>query len=367
MSDPRVDKLAHVLVTYSLGLRPGDQLFIETTPLAEELNLAVLREALQAGAHVFMQPVQPGSDEVFYKYASPTQLEYVPSVLKFICENFDASLFIIAPQNTRTLSNVDPTRVSRGQKARMGALQALFERAAHGTFKWSLTAFPTAALAQDAEMSLREYEDFVYNAGWLDRPDPAAAWREEEARQQQLVDWLAGKKRVELKGKDIDLQLVIEGRSFVGGGARENFPSGEIFTSPVETSAQGWVRFTYPSIYGGQEVQGIELEFEAGKVVNERAAKGQALLTALLDTDAGSRYLGELGIGTNYSIQRFTRNILFDEKIGGTIHLAVGLGFEEAGGQNKSGIHWDMICDMSESEITVDGELFYKDGKVVAL
>jgi aminopeptidase len=214
-------------------------------------------------------------------------------------------------------------------------------------------------------MSLEEYEDFVFTAGLLHLDDPVAAWKEEARRQERLMNWLNGKNEIVLKGSNIDLKMSIDGRTFIGAAGKENFPDGEIFTSPVEQSVNGWVRYGYPALYGGREVVDIELWFEEGKVVKETARKGQELLTALLNTDDGSRILGELGIGTNYGIQRFTKNMLFDEKIGGTVHLAVGSGFPECGSQNNSGLHWDMLCNMAESEILVDGELFYKDGQVV--
>ncbi len=176
---------------------------------------------------------------------------------------------------------------------------------------------------------------------------------------------MKGKSSIVIRGKDVDLQLSIKDRSFLGAAGKENFPDGEIYTSPVEKSVNGWIRFAYPAIYDGREVSDIELWFEDGKVVREKAVKGEAFLTQILNTDPGARYLGELGIGTNYSIPRFTKNMLFDEKLGGTIHLAVGAGFPEVGGENESGVHWDMLCDMADSEMVIDGELYYKDGKFV--
>ncbi len=214
-------------------------------------------------------------------------------------------------------------------------------------------------------MSLADYQDFVYGAGMLDEDDPAEAWRQEGERQRKLVSWLAGRNHVVMKGANIDLRLSIAGRRFKESDGKHNFPSGEVFTGPVEDSAQGWVRFRYPAIHSGREVTDIELWFENGRVAQEKASKGQELLTSLLNSDAGARYLGEWGIGTNYRIQRFTKNMLFDEKIGGTIHLAVGAGYPETGSKNESAIHWDMLCDMADSEITVDGEVFYRNGRVV--
>jgi aminopeptidase len=365
MPDPRVTKMAQVLVQYSLGLQPGAEFILGTTPLAEELSLAVYKEAVLAGAHVFALNDLPGSQEIFYRHASDAQLDYGEPIIKFAIERFDALLQIVAPCNTRDLSGVDPARQSRSQRAKAEISRIRMERTARGEFTWCITLYPTHASAQEADMSLSEYREFVYSACLLDRPDPVAAWREKGRRQRKLVDWLAGKEQVVLRGSDIDVRMSIKGRTFVSCSGERNFPDGEIFTGPVEQSANGWVRFSYPGIYGGREVEDIELWFEDGRVVQEKAAKGQELLTGLLNTDAGSRHLGEWGIGTNYGIQRFSKNMLFDEKMGGTIHFAVGRGVPETGSQNQSAIHWDMLCDMAESEVTVDGELFYKDGRFV--
>lgn len=365
MPDPRIAKLADVLVHYSLELKPGQQMRLHTMPQAEELSLAVYSAAIKAGAHVFIQTTLPGEEEVFYKYASDEQLDYVSPIRKLISDTFDASLSIEAEYNTRELSRVDPTRIARAQKARGQIMKTFMARAARQELRWCLTVYPTQAMAQDADMSLSDYQEFVYGAGLLNEPDPVAAWRKAGDRQQGLIRWLTGKKQVRLTGTNVDLRLSIADRTFERADGRYNFPDGEIFTGPVEDSVTGWIRFRYPAIYGGQEVTDIELWFENGQVVKEKATKGQELLTSLLNTDAGARYLGEWGIGTNYGIQRFTKNMLFDEKIGGTIHLAVGASYPETGGRNDSGLHWDMLCDMAESEITVDGETFYKDGKPV--
>ncbi len=365
MPDFRVTKLAQVLVNYSLEIKPGQQMEMRTSPLAEELSLAAYAEAIKAGAHVVIQNSLPGAEEIFYKYASAAQLDYVSPLHKLTIESFDAILYIEAEHNTRSLSGVDPTRLARSRKARAPVSKILLERSARRELRWCYTVYPTHAMAQEAEMSLADYREFVYDAGLLNEPDPVAAWQKELQRQRELIAWMADKNHVILKGANIDLSLSIKGRKFIESAAQYNFPDGEIFTGPVEHSINGWVRFRYPAIYDGQEVTDIELWFENGKIVKEKASKGQALLTALLNTDAGSRYLGEWGIGTNYHIQRFTKNMLFDEKLGGTIHLAVGASYPETGGKNDSGLHWDMLCDMAESEITVDGEVFYRNGKPV--
>lgn len=362
MTDPRIAKLAQVLVHYSLELKPGDQVAIQTTPLAEELNRAVYKDAVQAGAHPYVhQPLVDGQ-EILLKYGSDAQLDYVSPLTRLVYEEFDAILSIDAPANTRSLANVNSERQSRQRRSTSGLVETFFKRMGSDDLNWCGTVFPTNALAQEADMSLSEYEDFVYTAGMLHLDDPVAAWKEEATRQQKLIDWLAGHDQVTLKSSDIDLSLSIKDRRFLQAAGKENFPDGEIYTSPVETSVNGWVRFEYPAIYMGQEVIDVELWFEDGKVVKEKASKGKDFLSSMLNADEGGRRLGELGIGTNYQIPRFTKSMLFDEKLGGTIHLAVGKGFPEIGGQNQSSVHWDMLCDMSDGEIRVDGELFYKDG-----
>jgi len=365
MPDPRVAKLASVLVHYSLELRPGQQLTLRTSPLGAELALAVYSEAIRAGAHVFPQVALPGAEEAYYKHASDVQLDYVSPVRRLLVETFDAALTIEASHNTRELTAVDPARLARSSRASAALSKTFLARAAQGELRWCFTVYPTQALAQEADMSLTEYQDFVYGAGLLDQTDPVASWQAEGRRQAELIAWLAGRDRVVLKSPHIDLRLSVKGRTFIEADGKYNFPDGEIYTGPIEGSVNGWVRFAYPAIYGGREVTDIELRFADGKVVTEKASKGQELLTSLLNTDPGARYLGEWGIGTNYAISRFTKNMLFDEKIGGTIHLAVGASYPETGGANESGLHWDMLCDMREGEITVDGEMFYKGGRPV--
>lgn len=365
MPDPRVTKLAKVLVHYSVEIQKGQQVVIRTSPMADELTLAVYEEVVKAGGHPLVISEIAGTDEIFFEYASDEQLDYVSPVTKMVLETFDASIAIWTDTNTRKLSGTNPERISRRRKSQSALFKSSMQRAAEGSYKWTLTVYPCNALAQEADMSLRDYTDFVYGAGLLDQDDPVALWREEEARQKKLTSWLHGREHAVIKGANVDITLSIKDRPFVESAGKKNFPSGEIFTGPVEDSVNGWVRFRFPAIYSGQEISDVELWFENGKVVKEQASKNQELLSSTLNTDAGARFLGEWGIGTNYGIQRFTKNMLFDEKIGGTIHFAVGAGYPETKSKNESGIHWDMLCDMAESEITVDGDLFYKNGRTV--
>lgn len=365
MTDPRINKLAQVLVHYSLGLKAGQQISIRTHPLAEELTQAVYEQVIKAGAFPFIQMTVPGLDEIFYKHASDAQLEYISPIRKLITETFDATLAIWTEHNTRALSGIDPSRMAIASRAGASLSKLFMERAARGELKWTLTAFPSQAMAQEADMGLFDYQEFVYGAGMLNEDDPVAYWKGEGEHQHTLIDWLKGRDQVVMKGESIDIRLSLKDRKFISCAGHENFPDGEIFTGPVEDSVNGWIRFKYPAIEYGQEITDIELWFENGKVVKESASKNQELLTTMLNTDAGARFLGEWGIGTNYGIQRFTKNMLFDEKIGGTIHFAVGAGYPESGSKNESGIHWDMLCDMHQAEIRVDGDLFYQNGKPV--
>jgi len=333
-------------------------------PEAAPLLLAVHEEVLRAGGHPHLMIGLPGAEEAFYRLASDEQLEFVSPLQELIVEQFDATINIRSDSNTRELSGVDPARQRRRSKAMTPIMKTYLERGASGELKWVGTQYPTPAYAQEADMSLREYEDFVYGACFCDQEDPVARWQEIHDMQQRLVDWLKGKREVRVKGPNADLTISIEGRVFINSDGHHNMPSGEIFTGPVEDSTEGWVRFTYPAITGGREVGGIELWFEKGRVVKATAKKNEEYLHEMLDADPGARYLGEFAIGTNDGIQRFTKNILFDEKIGGSFHMAVGAGYPETGSKNESAIHWDMICDMRDGgEIYVDGELFYRSGE----
>ncbi len=362
MADSRIEKLAEVLVRYSLEIKPGDWLLLRTSPVADELNLAFIKQAIQAGANLTLQSAVSGAEEVIYKYASDAQLEWISPARKMMIEQVDAQMVIDCDTNTRALSGIDPSRFAVSQKANAPLFKTFMERAAKKEVRWSLTVFPCNALAQEADMSLSDYQDFVYGADMLNEPDPVAFWKGLGVKQNGYTSWLKGHDQVVIKGSNLDLKLSIKERTFISCAGKENFPDGEIFTGPVEESVNGWVRFRYPAIEFGQEVTDIELWFENGRVVKETASKNQELLTSQLNTDPGARFVGEFGIGTNYGINRFTKHMLFDEKMGGTIHLALGHGYPESGSKNESGIHWDMLCDMNDAEMTADGETFYKNG-----
>lgn len=366
MSDPRIVRVADVLVKYSTEIQPGDLVAVKGSTETVPMIQAIYQKVLEAGGHPTVLTEIQGLQELFYEFASEEQLAFVSPVERLILGEFDAIISVGGESNTKALSNVDPSRQAKRQVARRELTEVFMRRSAEGGLKWVGTLFPTNAYAQDAEMSLREYEDFVYGACLVDEPDPVAAWQKVSENQARLIEYLSDKDEVRIVGENTDLALSIKGRTFVNADGKNNFPDGEIFTGPVETSVNGVVAFDFPAIVGLREIEGVRLRFENGRVVEGSARKNEAFLQEMLSADEGASYLGEFAFGTNCGIQRFTRNILFDEKIGGTVHIALGAGYPETGSQNKSAIHWDMICDLRcGGEVYVDGKLFQKDGKFV--
>ena len=363
MTDPRLERLARTLVEYSVEVKPGDTVLLTGDVAGLPLVRQTYREVLRAGGYCVVHLSDEAMQHEFVRNASDEQIEWISPMERWSAETATVRMFIRATNNTRAGSSVPPARMAQLARSRAELTRIRFARAASGEQRWTLTLFPTEALAQEADMSLEEYEAFVYGATFCDQPDPVSRWRALGADQQKYVDWLKGRKNVAVRGPNVDLTLSIEDRTFVNSDGRHNMPSGEIFTGPVEDSVNGWVRFSYPAITAGRSVEGIELRFENGKVVSAKAAKNEEFLLSQIDTDEGARYVGEFAIGTNNGIQRFTGNILFDEKIGGSFHMALGKGYLETGSKNDSAIHWDMICDMRQGgEIVVDGDVLYRNG-----
>jgi aminopeptidase len=353
MSDPNVEKLAKILVNYSTEVKPGDWVLVRGHVAAMPLIEETVRQVVRAGGNPTIQIDSDELSEIVLREANEEQLGWVSPLDAVMAEQADVRIGIHAATNTRALNGIEPKRQQLYQSARRKFSRTYLERSAAGNHRWVLTNYPCAAFAQEADMSLADYEKFVYAATYADQPDPVAAWQAIHDTQQHLVEWLRGKEQVVVRGPNIDLRLSIAGRTFINSG-------------PVEESVNGWIRFTYPALRGGREVDGVEFFFEDGRVARATAAKNEEYLISQLESDAGARYLGEFAIGTNYQIQRFTKSILYDEKIGGTLHVAVGSGYPETGSRNQSAVHWDFICDMrQESEILVDGELFYRNGQFV--
>jgi aminopeptidase len=371
VSDPRIQKYAKILVEHSTRVAPGDRILVEATTAAEPLVRELFIQILGRGGIPHMLLALPGmmpfsQDELYLTYAKDTQLDFVPTFYQLAYDQFEGRIRVHSATNTRATSNMDPLKAVRRSKALGPITEAQMRRGAEGKFKWVTTLYPTDGYAQDAGMSLKEYEDFVFNAVHANEEDPIAYWNSTAAGQQAAVDFLSTKDQVVLRGPNVDLRLSIKGRKFQNSIGRFNMPDGEIFTGPVEDSVNGWVRFTYPAIHDGVAVEGAELTFSNGRVDTAKAGKNQAYLLKMLDSDPGSRFLGEFAIGTNKDINRFTGNILFDEKIDGSFHMALGAGYPDTGSKNKSAIHWDMICDMrQDSEILAHGQPFYKNGQFV--
>lgn len=354
-----------MLVGYSVAVKKGQLVRVSGPPAAQPLIVEIYRKVLAAGAYPMVHMNPEELQEILLKTGSDEQLSFINPISQFETERIDCSIGIWAEENTRSLTNCDPERMRLSQAARRPLLDIFMKRAAEGTLKWTGTQFPTQAAAQDAEMSLAEYEDFVFNAGLLNQPDPVAAWKAISQRQQRLADYLNGKTDLHVVANNgTDIHMSVAGRRWINCDGHENFPDGEVFTGPVLDSAEGVLHFSFPAVYQGREVLDVRLTFKSGKVVDASASKGEGFLHKMLDTDAGSRFLGECAIGTNYGIQQFTRNTLFDEKIGGTCHFAVGAGYPETGNDNQSGLHWDMVVDLRPGGyIEIDGVKINVNGR----
>ncbi len=368
MRDQRAEALAQILVRYSTRVQKGDVCVIQSTTAAEVLVQAVYEEVLRAGGYPIIQLSTTGAQAAFFQLASDDQLDWVAPPAKWVAEESDVRIVIMADVNPRELQHADPASQARAQKARKPLMDASMKRAAEGTHRWSLTLFPNEAYAAEAGMSLREYEDFFYSACLVSDGDPVTAWERQSNDVRRLAEWINGRSEVHIKAPGTDLTLGVEGRLWIPCAGEHNMPDGEFFTGPIEDSVNGTVSFSFPAGYGGREVEGVRFEFKDGKVVDASAARGEEFLIEMLNTDDGARRLGEIGIGTNFGIATGTREILLDEKIGGTVHLAIGMSYPETGGENSSAVHWDMVCDLREGgSLTVDGEELQRDGKFLVL
>ena len=364
MNDPRLEKLADVLVSYSTEVRSGDLVAISGSLVSAPLVLAIYEKVVQVGGHPHVSVKPDQCAEILLREGSDQQLLFEDPIAQYSVEHADVVIALWGQENTKALSRADAKRQAKVSQARKKYLDTFLERAGKGELRWVGTQMPCQASAQDAEMSLHDYEEFVFRAGLLHLDDPAGAWREISRRQQLLAEFLNNKRELRfVTPQGTDLRLGIEGRSWINCDGHENFPDGEVFTGPIEDATNGVVRFSFPAVHGGREVEGVVLEFRDGRVVKATADKGEEFLLAMLDQDEGARVLGEIAIGTNYAISDFSKNTLFDEKIGGTFHAAVGSAYPESGGKNRSGLHWDMVCDLRQGgQIFVDEELISENG-----
>ena len=363
MADQRLNKLAKLLVNYSTQIKPGDFVFVSCDEVASPWMIEVVKEALKAGAHVETALSSQEVSEIKLKYSSQEQLLEENILFKTMLEKADVWLSAWGNRNTKTNSRIDADKLKISSKGAASWRKIYSEKMGNGSLRWWGTQFPTYADAQEASMSFGDYEEFVYGAGLLNTEDPVAEWKKISTKQERWVKYLDSKKGLHFISEGTDIKVNVSGRKWINCDGKVNFPDGEIFTSPVEDGVDGIITFSFPGIYMGKEIEGIVLEVERGKVIKAKATKGEDLLKSLLDTDEGACRFGEVAIGTNYGIKDFTRNMLFDEKIGGTVHMAIGDSMNEAGGLNKSIIHWDMLCDMrTDGKIYADDELFYENG-----
>ncbi len=363
MPDPRVSKLADLVVRYSTEVRKGDFTVITGSYAALPLIKELVRAILENGGNPSVYFLEEEVEEIFYKYAKDEQLEFVSPLSRLMIEKADVRISVLSSTHTKHLSTVDPEKIRKRMAARRELTEIFMKRDAEGSLRWNVIPYPTKALAQEAEMSLVDYEDFVYKSCMVDREDPVEAWCEQARRQEEIVKLLSMVSEIRVVGEKTDLTIRVDGRKWINDDGKKNMPGGEVFTGPVEDSAEGVIYFEYPAIWRGIVVEGIQLKFEKGVVVEAKALRKEEYLKKILETDEGARRIGEFAFGLNYNINRFTRNILFDEKIGGTIHIAVGAGYPITGSHNKSSIHWDMIKDMRKGEVYADGELVYRNGR----
>tara|TARA_Y100000310_G_scaffold294433_1_gene324891 strand:- start:1412 stop:2476 length:1065 start_codon:yes stop_codon:yes gene_type:complete len=350
--DKKIQQLADIFTKHSIIIKEGDYIVVKYGYEARKLALACFKNILKQKAI----PVMVCADDIFtypyYQLASEEQLKTVPLFMETEAKKASGWISIHCDNNTRILSNVDPDKVTTRRKAIMPLNDIIIDKD-----NWVLFLWPTNALAQDADMSLEEFTDFVFDASLVD-------WKKAEEEQSKLKKVLDEGKEVHIIGKNTDLKFSIEGRQGLKCFGKRNMPDGEVFIAPVEDTTEGTIEYSFPGIYGGREVSGITLTFEKGKVVKATAEKNEEYLKKMLDMDEGAKFLGECGIGTNYNITKFVKQILFDEKIGGTVHLALGRAYKEGNGKNESALHWDMIKDLREGgKILVDGKVIQEKGK----
>ncbi len=361
------DKYAQVLVDYSTDVQKGDTVQIRATSAeAKDLVKAIYKRVLEKGGHPIVRTSIVDLADTFIKYASDEQLDYVDPITKMEYETIDKFISIGAPLNTKSMARADLNKLSRRGKATKQLSEILMSRAAKGEASWVIGDFPTNALAQEAKMSLDEYTEFLINSCYLNCEDPVAKLKELDAKQTKWAEYLNNVKQIHITGEKTDITFNVEGRRWISCSGKNNYPDGEVFTSPVEDGINGEIYFDFPQNYRGNEAHGVHLWIENGLIVKAQAEKGQDFLHAMLDMDEGSKGIGEIAIGTNDEIQEVTGNILFDEKIGGSIHMAVGASYPETGGKNVSGLHWDLIKNMKNGgKIYADGTLIYENGKML--
>ncbi|MBE7712207.1 MAG: aminopeptidase [Cyanobacteria bacterium SIG26] len=361
------DKYAQVLVDYSTDVQKGDLVMIRAESIeAKPLVKALYKRVLERGGNPIVRTGIGDLAEIFIKNANDEQLSYIDPITQLEYEVVDKYISLGAPQNTKSMARADLTKVAKRGKATKHLSEKLMKRSAEGTAKWVIADVPTQALAQEAKMSFDEYAEFLFKSCYLDIENPVEKLKELDKKQTEWANYLNNVKELHITGEKTDIKFNVEGRKWISCSGMNNYPDGEVFTSPVENDINGEIYFDYPQNYRGNSAQGVHLWIENGQVVKAEAEQGEEFLNAMLNMDEGSRGIGEIAIGTNDEIQEITGNILFDEKIGGAIHMAVGASYPETGGKNVSGLHWDLIKNMKNGgKIYADGKLIYENGKMI--
>ncbi len=359
------EKYAKVLVDYSVKVQKGELTIIRTDSyLSQPLVKEIYKQVLLKGAYPVVRMGVEGLNEVYIKNATDEQLEYIDPMTEIEYEKAKNLISIGAPLNLKNMARLDSKKLAKRSSVMKHLSEKMLKRAAEGDLKWVIADFPTNALAQEAKMSLEEYTEFLIKSCYLHEEDPVSKWIEIGEKQEKIADYLNKKSKIRIVGDKTDITFNVAGRIWKSCAGECNFPDGEVYTSPVEDSANGQIYFDFPQLYRGNEAQKVLLTLKDGKVIDAKAEKGEDFLNNMLDMDEGSRFVGEIAIGTNDMIQDVTGNILFDEKIGGSIHMAVGASYPDTGGKNVSGLHWDLIKNMKNGgKIYADDELIYENGK----
>lgn len=368
MRDPRIDKWAELLIKYSIKVESNHKVLIHGDLSALPLIEACYEECLKSGAYVDCLLNHDRLNEYFLKNASTEQLLMSPQLKKYAVEKFDRFLFIYAPSNLQALTNISLERHTYSSKANQPIQKAILDRKAKGEIFWCRTHYPTTSAAQNASMGTLEFENFVFRAGFLDHENPIESWKALGKKQQKAIEYLSNKKELHFKNSNgTDLRVNIAGMKWVNLCGTINFPDGEVYTGPnlnaADGGVNGTVKYDFPTIYRGVEVDGIELTFKNGAVIEAKASRNEAFLHSMIEQDAGAKYVGEIALGTNYCVNTGVKDILFDEKIGGTFHTALGMGYPETGNTNQSALHWDLVCDLrKDGVIYADNEKIFENG-----
>ncbi|MEM2397051.1 MAG: aminopeptidase [Ignisphaera sp.] len=359
------NKFANLIVDYCTGVRNLDEVLISASYEAYPLIIEVFKEVVKRGGYPRLMLNDDVISEIFYRYAPQELLKYLSPIDKYIMENIGVRISIISSMHTKPLVSIEPEKRRIREQALRELREVFMKRESSGDLRWVVTIYPTKALAQEAGMSPLEFEEFIIKAVKIHKEDPVKAWIEQMTEQQKIIEFLSKTDEIKIVDEDTNLTLKVGGRIWVNDDGKNNMPGGEVFTAPYEDSAEGFITFSYPAIYGGTEVEGVKLVFGRGQVIEAKAIKGEEFLKKMLDVDEGAKRIGEFAFGLNYDINRFTKQILLDEKIGGTIHLALGASYPRTKGINKSAIHWDMIKDLRKGVVYVDKDLVYRNGKFI--